>query len=99
MSVTATRSWVPLNIKHSDAVSRGLWGCEEMGISVSDPQKELVLLEIRFSALGLGYFLMDYVLTTQDWKKFRFYGELPLRCVNQDGQTMFEVLNDLLIIE
>ena len=30
MSVTATRSWVPLNIKHSDAVSRGLWGCEEM---------------------------------------------------------------------
>ena len=99
MSVTAHRSWVPLHVQQSAAVSRAPWGCEEMGISVSDPKKELLVLQIRFSPFCVGHFLMHNVLTTRDWKQFRFYGALPLRCFNHDGQTVMKVGNNVFAIE
>ena len=98
MSVTPERSWVPLHVHQSAAFSRAVWGTQECGISVRDPEREIVLLQIRFSALGVGHYLMTMNLSTANWKQFRFYGNVPLQCINQDGNTLTEVISDVLAI-
>ena len=98
MSTTASRCWVPLHVKAIDAVTRAIWGCEEMGTPVTDPSKDLLVLQVRFSAVGVGHFLVQHMLTTWDWSHFRFYGDVPFRCTDHDGQTVLEVGVDVLAI-
>ena len=98
MKVSANRSWVPLHVRHTDAVARAIWGCQENGISVCDPKKEIVLLEVRISALGVGHYLMCMELTTHNWNQFRFYGNLPLQSINENGHTLLEVNSNVLAI-
>ncbi len=58
-------------------------------MTVTNPKTYLVLLRVEFSALGFGHYVLSNVLSTGDWKKWRFNGELPVpRAVNTEGQTL-----------
>ena len=98
MQVTPSRSWVPLCCDKHDAVIRCLWVYEEMqnhvrsGLPVADLSViSVVVIEIKFTAFGASYFLMNETLTTRDMKRYRFHGTTPFRSVSHNGQVLLQV--------
>jgi hypothetical protein len=90
MQETSSRSWVPLCCEKDDAVTRGLWGYEEMRNCVC-ARSEIVAVEINFTAYGASYFLLNKTLTTRDMCRYRFHGIIPFRSVSHEGQVLLEV--------
>ena len=81
MITTAERCWIPMSSSPQGALERALWGAKELGEDVRDPKKDLVVVEIVFTAHGVGYFhTMKNLLTTHHgkeyWEAWRFYGNI-----------------------
>ena len=86
MKVADRRAWVPLATTAEAALDRASWGVEELGYE--QDKSQLLLFTFEFTAAGFGHFMLANVLTTRDWKHFRFYGSLPLRCTSIQGDLL-----------
>ena len=101
MKPTVKRCWIPMRISPEEALKRGLWGAEELEEVVSDPKKDLVVVEIVFTAHGVGYFhTMKKLLTTYNgteyWKAWRFpdnlpYDNLPYSICSEKGDILVQL--------
>ena len=60
----------------AEALERARWGAEERGETNLHPKHDFRVVQIEFSAYGLGCFYGTTVLTTTDWKSFRFHGNI-----------------------
>ena len=86
MNESDRRAWVVLGTTTKAALDRALWGFEELGY---EPDKsQLLLITFEFTAIGFGHFTLNDMLTTRNNKHFRFYGSLPLRCTNSQGDLL-----------
>ena len=90
MAERADRSWVMLDKTVAEAAWRALrWGFEELGYE--QDERQLVLIEFEFTTLGVGHFMFtNQLTTTHDWQHFRFHGNLPLRCTNDEGELLVQ---------
>ena len=87
------RSWIPMLVDPQKALERAKWGAEELGLTVTDPKQDLILLHVKFSALGFGHYFLRKMLSTRDWKAWRFHGELVVpQAVNTDGAILAEAI-------
>ena len=55
----------------AEALQRVCWGAEERGETNLHPKHDFRVVQIEFSAYGLGCFYGTTVLNTTDWKSFR----------------------------
>ena len=76
MSPTNERAWIPMNKSAEEALKRAHWGAPERGENDLDPKDDFRVFEIEFTAHGFGYFYATSVLTTRDWKPYRFHGDI-----------------------
>ena len=98
MLTTPERRWIPMRSSPQGALERALWGAKELGEDVCDPKKDLVVVEIVFTAHGVGYFhTMKNLLTTyyygkEFWKAWRFLGNLPYTiCSEESGDILVQL--------
>ena len=101
MITTAERCWIPMSSSPQGALERALWGAKELGEVVSDPKTDLVVVEIVFTAHGVGYFhTMKKLLTTYNgteyWKAWRFldnlpYDNLPYSICSEKGDILVQL--------
>ena len=88
------RSWIPMLADPQKALERAKWGAEELGLTVANPKKDLMLLRVDFSALGFGHYFLRNVLSTRGNGAWRFQGELVVpRAVSIDGALLAEALS------
>ena len=73
---TTERAWIPMNKSPEEALKRAHWGAPERGENDLHPKLDFRVFQIEFTAHGFGYFHLANVLTTQDWKHWRFYGDI-----------------------
>ena len=88
------RSWVALTRTQQDAAHRAQMEFEEKGLQST--QDSLVMLTFEFTALGFGHYTLADQLVEQRYGHFRFYGDLPLLCSNNDG-NMLVSLTDVAV--
>ena len=82
-------SWLVLHTTGEGAARRAAWGFEELG---KEPDaSQLLGLCFKFTALGVGHYMMQNTLTTKDWHHFRFYGDLPLLSHAMNGEPLVRV--------
>ena len=92
MLETNPRGWLPLVFEAAEAADRCVWGCEELGLPVTNRKTDLVLFKVQFTALGYGHFSRYGTLTDRDWKNFRFHGPIPLEgYVSETGSPLLVV--------
>lgn len=97
MITTPERCWIPMSSSPQGALERALWGAKELGEDVRDPKKDLVVVEIVFTAHGVGYFhTMKNLLTTrygkEYWKAWRFHDNLPYTiCSEESGDILVQL--------
>ena len=96
MITTDKRCWIPMRNTPEKALERALWGAKELGEVVSDPKKDLVVVEIVFTAHGVGYFhTMKNLLTTrygkEYWKAWRFFDNLPYSICSEEGDILVQL--------
>ena len=89
MKESAERPCVVLDTTICAAGDRALrHGFAELGKS-QQYERHLVLIAFDFTALGVGHFMLTKVLAiSDDWQTFLFYGNLPLRCTNIEGDSL-----------
>ena len=78
MAPTRQRAWIPLAVDAGSALTRAHWGAAERGEEGLDPNRDLRVIQVNFTAHGFGHYYLTGQLTTRDWRKWRFHGELPL---------------------
>ena len=76
MNPTDERAWIPMSTSAEDALNRARWGAVERGETNLDPKLDFRVVQIEFTAHGFGDFHLTNVLTTQDWKHWRFHGDI-----------------------
>ena len=96
METSPQRRWIPMRSSPQGALERALWGAKELGEDVRDPKKDLVVVEIVFTAHGVGYFhTMKNLLTTyygkEYWKAWRFLGNLPYSICSEEGDILVQL--------
>ena len=65
-----------MNTSAEEALKRAQWAAVERGEKNLDPKLDFRVVQIEFTAQGFGYFHLSNVLTTRDWKSWRFHGDL-----------------------
>ena len=74
MTLANNRAWIPMSTCAADALERARWGAEERGETNLHPKHDFRVVQIEYTAHGLGFFYGTTVLTTTDWKSFRSTG-------------------------
>ena len=85
MNPEGNREWIPLNVSFEAAHQRALWGAEERNETNLHPKDSFRFLRIEFTALGFGHYYLNEMLTTRDYKSWRFHGELPFSVASTNG--------------
>ena len=97
MAPTKKRAWIPLAVDAVSAFTRAHWGAEERGVEGLDPKRDLRVLQVNFTAHGFGHYFLTGQLTTHDWTKWRFHGELPLAVKSlPSGELLASVASTIL---
>ena len=78
MAPTKEHAWIPLHVDAEAAFRRALWGAEERGETNLHPKHNFRVIRFDFTAHGFGHYYLSGVLTTSNWKQWRFHGDLPL---------------------
>ena len=100
MTPSNTRAWIPMSSSAAEALERVRWGAEERGEANLHPKHDFRIVQIDFTALGFGYFYGTSVLTTRDWKSYRFHGDITT-LVRSDIDDIFvclSVFSEVLLI-
>ena len=71
-----------------DALDRGVWGAEEIGLQVVNAKLDMVLIRFEFTELGFGHYYLRKVLKTQGYTAWRFYGELRVPEARSDDGAL-----------
>ena len=60
-----------------------------MGLTVTNPRQEFVLLRVELSALGFRHYFLSNVFSTRNGNAWRFHGELPVpTAVDTTGEML-----------
>ena len=97
MLASESRAWVPLYTKSEAAVDRVPWMCRELGIPFNG-SADVLVVKVEFTALGFGHYHLRDMLTTRDWKHWRFHGPLQSVGCNQDGQVLHRIDPEVMML-
>ena len=93
MDPRPNRSWVALQTTIEEAADRAIWGFDEIGRTGG--KEKLLLITFEFTDLGFGHFTLAKQLVEQRNGNFRFFGDLPLLCVNIHGEILVVIDHDV----
>ena len=91
MNPSGTRAWIPLRTSPTSSLVRAHWGAEEREEVNLHPKEDFKVVEVTFTAHGLGYYYFQDILTTRDSNSWRFHGEIPQHAVSENGDVLVTI--------
>ena len=76
-NITGGGNWVALRGSRDSAMKR-YWGTSG----------DRAVLEVFFTAAGLGYYMFHKTLERTQWDSWRFHGEIPVSAAALDGTRL-----------